>query len=928
MGPSVPADRSPPGEASPLFMSTTTSTSGAREPASLTSSPQNPNKKSKDFPGSFPPDDMEEEEINTKKEGTTTSSAVADFFLAQGENPDSPSGSAGRRSAGGAIREGSGSDGTRTSSYSVDQVTPKGAGEGGTLQKLSADADALGIYIKHLPARYTPVIAMNVLFANSRCLEDPEFMRLVREADPNYGLPNAEMKLASPPHEQQDRGPQLHKKVSKDSSAGSPAALASDDGAAPSVEHAAGTRVLPLQHPQQRKLSPSARSDEFLPPASDEPEIRYEQDCAAWWRSLIKACDFEEKPSNQQAVWPRDAQRAKVTSQWLDRNSPLYVPHLIVGQWSHLVARNPCPLTALGSDLHPIVRRILSVFTLNRCASLTAVRNVGFAFACMRTRPLLNRWAELMQQAQYAPWSEKKLILGLSRYASLEEMIRHFRESGTMENPSSFWFDKPKEHLREFVKANIRFWTPQPNRGGGGKAGGDRGGGLNGRMKPGGGPPLYQQNFSSREQNHNRAQALLDGRSAYDQQRGGARHVSDRYKEEYHRNYSYNGGRHQSREEMRHITGRNNYRDGYGRRDRTEGALRDCGRFGGSLDYERERFAPALGRDNYYRSGAGRGRGCSVSDGEADDDGYNWGDGSSSTFQQPTPPAHDFLGRPRGGPQYANHHLHQTSGRGYGGRSTTSNNCYNPQFRPREKENHNQYRRDRDHEEAELCRARGAGAGDRQHRKEQQGRFSEEPRGSGHARGSDIAADHATRDAGGYAYVEDHGLYNSSGFRSPASTTYPPQLNGRPRVDGYYSGDSPASRGGAAATTTLSSSCDQYYNERAGRTAAPEYPGQNSSNFARPTSNHRPAERNYQGNGAAADQTNALLLSTCVALLDGLRRSSPATTSTSREPAHQCVAGASNSIPHGDGGKTNQTHTTGSSVDAVVRLLQELADQS
>eukprot|EP00392_Amoebophrya_sp_AT5.2_P017707 g18114.t1 len=509
-------------------------------------------------------------------------------------------------------------------------VTPKGAGEGGTLQKLSADADALGIYIKHLPARYTPVIAMNVLFANSRCLEDPEFMRLVREADPNYGLPNAEMKLASPPHEQQDRGPQLHKKVSKDSSAGSPAALASDDGA-PSVEHAAGTR-LPLQHhPQQRKLSPSARSDEFLPPASDEAEIRYEQDCAAWWRSLIKACDFEEKPSNQQAVWPRDAQRAKVTSQWLDRNSPLYVPHLIVGQWSHLVARNPCPLTALGSDLHPIVRRILSVFTLNRCASLTAVRNVGFAFACMRTRPLLNRWAELMQQAQYAPWSEKKLILGLSRYASLEEMIRHFRESGTMENPSSFWFDKPKEHLREFVRANIRFWTPQPNRGGG-KAGGDRGG-ENRRMKPGGGPPLYQQNFiSSREQNHNRAQALLDGRSAYDQQRGGARHVSDRYKEEYQRNYSYNGGRHQSREEsgsrgqgMRHITGRN-YRDGYSRRDRTEGALRDCGRFGGSLDYERERFAPSLGRDNYYRNGSGRGRGCSFSDAEANDDGYNWAD--------------------------------------------------------------------------------------------------------------------------------------------------------------------------------------------------------------------------------------------------------------------------------------------------------------
>ncbi|CAD7923831.1 unnamed protein product [Amoebophrya sp. A120] len=251
---------------------------------------------------------------------------------------------------------------------------------------LDSDPEALGIFIKHLPARYSPIAAMNILFANDRLLQDPAFMQAVKDA-------------------------------------------------------------MPMN------------------------EEDYNADCAKWRQALYTDAYSEsyQPPPNQQNTW---APEVRDTREWLDPNSACYVPELIVGAWTQLVPLNPVPLRSLGVDLHPIVRRILHLFTLNRISSSAALRNVGFAFACVRSRKVLDRWAELMKDARYGPWSDKRLIVGLSKYRNFEVTKEHFWSNGSWSNVNTFWFDAAPLRLSEFVKSNKEMWNPNKQ----GSSGGNRGG--------------------------------------------------------------------------------------------------------------------------------------------------------------------------------------------------------------------------------------------------------------------------------------------------------------------------------------------------------------------------------------------------------------------------------------------------------------------
>eukprot|EP00392_Amoebophrya_sp_AT5.2_P008882 g8910.t1 len=367
---------------------------------------------------------------------------------------------------------------------------------------------------------------MNTLFANSKCLEDEEFMRLVWETDPEYSLHLAVV----------ENGKKADESVcchvgEKDDVEGKRGGTGNRQRKElNSVENTDGKEKTGTS--QTLKSTPASKSgDRGESPRQEDQRLRegdryasardrYAKDCEEWLTNVIRGCDYHEKPSNQRDDWPAQTRHAKQTRDWFDPEHRAYVPDLVQGEWTHLVPLNPVPLKALSADLHPIVKRVLSVFTLNRCASsgpgAASVKNVGFAFACARNRELLDRWAKLILRARYAPWSEKRVIVGLSRYKSAEEMKTHFEANGTLGNLNTFWFDKMNRGVEVFVRQNKAYWES----GGGGSVGGHQGG----KGGKGGWGPPYQGRSGGSNGNHRN-----QGENYSGQQRGPANRGENYY---------------------------------------------------------------------------------------------------------------------------------------------------------------------------------------------------------------------------------------------------------------------------------------------------------------------------------------------------------------------------------------------------------------
>eukprot|EP00392_Amoebophrya_sp_AT5.2_P008885 g8913.t1 len=229
---------------------------------------------------------------------------------------------------------------------------------------------------------------MNTLFANSKCLEDEEFMRLVWETDPEYSLHLAVVENGK----KADESVCCHgeKDYVEGNCGGNENRQCKElsSGEKTDGEEKTGTSQTSKSTPASKSAhrGESTRQEDL--PLRDGDRYasardRYAKDCEDWLTNVTRSCDYHEKPSNQRDDWPAQTRHAKQTKDWLDPEHRAYVPNLIQGEWTHLVPLNPVPLKALSADLHPVVKRVLSVFTLNRCASsgpgAASVKNVGFA---------------------------------------------------------------------------------------------------------------------------------------------------------------------------------------------------------------------------------------------------------------------------------------------------------------------------------------------------------------------------------------------------------------------------------------------------------------------------------------------------------------------------------------------------------------------
>eukprot|EP00392_Amoebophrya_sp_AT5.2_P008884 g8912.t1 len=74
-----------------------------------------------------------------------------------------------------------------------------------------------------------------------------------------------------------------------------------------------------------------------------------------------------------------------------------------------------------------------------------------------------------MLGARYAPWTAKKVLVGLSRYKSAGEMKAHFELNGTLGNLNTFWFDEMDRGLEVFVRQNRAYWESGGGRRGRGR---------------------------------------------------------------------------------------------------------------------------------------------------------------------------------------------------------------------------------------------------------------------------------------------------------------------------------------------------------------------------------------------------------------------------------------------------------------------------
>jgi len=147
--------------------------------------------------------------------------------------------------------------------------------------------------------------------------------------------------------------------------------------------------------------------------------------------------------------------RARLPTSILDPGSNFYVDGFLVGPWSTF---SPCPTgsaptgdsepprqpgfptRALSKQLHPLVRRVLSFFTLPLNGSRT--KNLGYSFCCFRTRPLLDRFRVLLSAKRVSWTSPKRLQIAFARVRTLEEVRAYFRYEAKYHQDGSYWFDE------------------------------------------------------------------------------------------------------------------------------------------------------------------------------------------------------------------------------------------------------------------------------------------------------------------------------------------------------------------------------------------------------------------------------------------------------------------------------------------------------
>ncbi|CAD7922187.1 unnamed protein product [Amoebophrya sp. A25] len=169
-----------------------------------------------------------------------------------------------------------------------------------------------------------------------------------------------------------------------------------------------------------------------------------------------------------QRIFSEKVVRVTSVENYFDPHHPAYVPYLIRGAWTNVVPCNPCPSKVLGSALHPIVRRLLDCFTLHpltrklgTARSAPNKKNVGYGFACFRTRAIFERWNTLMHGQRYAPWSGRAVRAGLSKFRDLSACMEHFcaRGAAGTGNLHTFWLKTTaRERLQNFVRENIANW--------------------------------------------------------------------------------------------------------------------------------------------------------------------------------------------------------------------------------------------------------------------------------------------------------------------------------------------------------------------------------------------------------------------------------------------------------------------------------------